>query len=115
MKRDAKQTRLVRVFVLEPTDQPTHLAQRFGNLTYVFEEFEERSSIWDTEQLTKEILQQLREDSFDPMKDYVVVTGKNVPLAVYLAAVAAEYGAFQALLYDAKDRQYCERVLGCTI
>lgn len=101
-----------RVFLLEPVKQRIDSAVAFGKLEYVFPPDAARSSIWDSDKLTNEILDALEVADYDPSADYIIATGHLVPVVTLVAAVASRYGEFQALLFNAADHCYVQRLLG---
>jgi len=105
-------TAIIRVFVLEPVKQRLDNAARFGKVEYIFPPDAARCSIFDTKDLSDEILASLKTQSYNPDSDYIVITGHQIPVVTMVAALANEYGEFKALLYNAVEHDYIERVLG---
>lgn len=101
-----------RVFLFEPVKQRLSDVSRYGDLFYLFDKDSERASIWDTAIMSDDIIASLEKHKYLPDVDYIAITGHLIPLAVMIAAVTNEYGKFRALLFDAKDHSYCERMLG---
>ena len=106
--------RAARVFVLEPINPPLifdpHAAEKFGELVYVFERGELRSSIWHDE-FCAECLDSLEEKGYDPARDFLLVVGKLVPITRMTASLARKYGAVRALFWHAVDKEYVVRIL----
>lgn len=102
------------VFVFEQTRQAVDGAQRFGNVMYIFDRstHEARAGIWDTEKLQEDIRNALAFKGFVPERDYICVTGHVASLAVLIAAVIAQYGTAQFLIYDSTSKAYVGRTLG---
>ena len=105
-------TATIRVFVLEPVKQRLDNAARFGTIAYIFPPDSARCSIFDTEDLSDEIITTLKTQSYNPETDYIVITGHQIPVVTMVAALANEYGKFKALLYNAVEHGYIERLLG---
>ena len=101
-----------RVFLFEPVKQRLQDVSRYGKIEYMFPKDSERASIWDTDTMSDDVIESLEKADYSPEIDFIAITGHLVPLAVMIAAVTNEYGKFRALLFDARDHSYCERMLG---
>ena len=92
-----------RVFILEPCMKfPVKGVQKFGDVVYLYQNhWQHPPALSPT--LTSSVIDKLREHKFDPSYDYIVATGKIIPLFVMAAAVASSYGKFNALCWDARE------------
>lgn len=106
------QPRTANIFVLEANGRQNIDVSEYGNLMFLFDHKNPRSSIWETESVANEICEALERCGYDPAIDYVCLTGTMIPLAIFIATVTAEYGRFRALLFDARERNYVFRELG---
>jgi len=97
-----------RAFVLEPASQSVHTAREYGEITYIFQKGEKRSSIW-SEEFKQELLDCLEAQQFNPKVDCFVVTGHLVPLTIAVTTILIKYGCLQVLFYSATERQYVLR------
>lgn len=99
-----------RVFVIEPT-RPDFLQglQEYGEVVFIFQG--SRASLFSDDFQTQ-LIASLREHNFDPDEDFVAVTGKQVPLFIFAAAVVANYGEVDALMFSSSERRYIQRTIG---
>ena len=103
-----------RVILLETTQGNIDVsrAARYGELTYLFERGDERCSVFNTDRYEQLLRSRLAGLKFDPTRDYVCVAGKIVCIAVLCSVIAAEYGPFCMLMFDAHECEYVKRQLG---
>ena len=99
-----------RVFILEPCHVDTAPAARYGELVTLLPG--RRNSPFDTREYEVEVLARLKAENYDPDEDIICLAGKIICVSVLCAAVAREYGAFGALLFDAGGCRYVRRVIG---
>jgi len=102
-----------KAWVIEPTKVDVRQAEAYGSITYVFDKGETRVSIWDV-MFTDSVLDALDAKGFNPVRDYIVVTGNMVTLTLAITAMVSTYGSIRALLYSATERAYVLRLLGET-
>jgi hypothetical protein len=98
------------VFVLEPCNIDVSDASRFGAVKYVFNQGDRRSSIWDDKFLS-EIVESLTAQHFNPRRDFFVVAGHMVPIALAVAALAKSFDSIKLLLYASTTRNYVEKAI----
>lgn len=103
--------RRAKAWVLEPHHQSMKNASDFGDVTYIYDERDERPGIWSPE-FVPVAVQDLIAKDFDPEHDYFVVVGNMVPLAMLLCGLVARFGRINALLFSATERSYVHRRLG---
>lgn len=104
-----------RVFFFEPTKQRIDDALKFGKGEFIFDEDSPRSSIWDSETLSEEIVESLQRQHYNNERDFIAITGHFVPIAVMVAAIASHYGSFQSLLFDGVAHRYVIKTLGTKV
>lgn len=102
-----------RVFIIEPVrgDIDIAPARRFGEVVTVFPK--NRPSIW-TPLFGKLLHEKLETLKYDPLVDYIAMSGTMMALIVVSAAIAGKYGRFRALTYNTKTdvRDYEPMMLG---
>jgi hypothetical protein len=101
-----------RAFAIEPSPLSLNDAERFGRVSYIFDDDNSRPSIWNNAKLRTAVLAALQKFSYNPEQDYLILTGQVVLLSFIVAIIANEYGPFKALVFDAPNRAYQERVFG---
>lgn len=99
-----------RVFILEGLRLKIDQAAAYGPFVYIFGEGQRRSSIWVPE-FQDEILERLKEEGYDPMKDYILIAGHMVSMCTLVATLTREYKRIRVLFFCSTDRTYTERVL----
>lgn len=99
-----------KAFILEPTKLDVEGAKLFGDIEYVFSESDRRSSIWSDSFLT-EIVTTLIRKGFDADKDYFVVVGHMVPIALAVAVLCKHYRSVNLLLYSSTTRDYAAKTI----
>ncbi len=70
-----------------------------GELEFIFKTF---VNVYMPDDLAKEIRLRLKECQFDPVEDAISFSGPALIVGVFAAVVAAEYGTFNALLFDSR-------------
>ena len=73
-----------------------------------------RPSIWQTDQLVEAYRQALDDALYDPRRDYIVLTGKAVYLAMLVFALA-DYDEVKLLVYDSPSNAYKETKYARTV
>lgn len=106
-----------RVLILEKTSDKVDVtpAAEYGELVYVLDRTTrgaQRTSVFDTSRYEEMLLKRLDELRYDPDEDYVCLAGKVICVSVLCALLAREYGAFKALMFDAHESRYVNRVMG---
>lgn len=107
-----------RVFLFEPPTSDTidvGPAAQYGDIQYLFRPTrgeKSRSSIWETDKLAEETLDALMANDYDSGRDYICISGHQISIAILIATVATEYGRFNALFFDTRERSYVARQLG---
>ena len=89
-----------RCFLVEATDLDVSSASKFGELQVVFPSERWRPSVFLPD-YAEALVARLREVDYDPEVDFVVVAGRQLPLAVAMAAIGATYGKFRVLAFNA--------------
>lgn len=102
-----------RVFVLHPVDLNLRKAEDFGDLEYVFDEHDERPSIWSDE-FYSQVIEHLRGARFDSSNDHFLVVGNMMTVTRTVSALQSAFGKFKALYFDAVKRGYVSVTLGDT-
>lgn len=96
-----------RAFLLaDSSTYDTRKAEKHGDRVFLFDHEPHPLQVG---QLAHSVRARLEELAFDPLNDYIVLTGNNVSVAILCAVVAAHYGAFNLLAYDAKSGYYVTR------
>jgi hypothetical protein len=83
-------------------------AATFGEPTFLFEGAPNAFALG---KLSAEILEQLDAANFNENTDFVAMTGPTVALVTLFATIIGEYGRVRALIFDARNDSYRERVL----
>ena len=84
-------------------------ARPFGEVVYLLKT-DDRSP-FQTDALIHEFLDRLRADHFDPVSDFIAITGPQIFTALLLTAVVETYRKVRALIFHAASSRYVERVL----
>lgn len=103
-----------RVFMLLPNDKDTRGAAGFGKLILLFQQDEQRPSIWDSA-FVDEAVRRLDLQNYDPDRDYLLVAGMMVPLVAMFTRLGFEYGHVMALCFDMRDNRYIAKRFGSTV
>lgn len=64
-----------------------------------------------TELFLNEIKLKLTEFQYDPLKDYIVLTGGTIATALFVGCVASMHRTFKVLMFDAGSSSYVERTI----
>jgi hypothetical protein len=102
---------MTKAFILEPCSLNVSTAATFGELVYVFDKGERRSSIW-APAFRQEIIEALERKDFDPDRDYFVVAGHMVPLVIAVSVLQEYYGYVKTLMFCSVSRGYTNYILG---
>lgn len=96
-----------RAFLLaDSSSYNTQKAERYGKRVFIFDHEPHPLNI---SAMVETVANRLDEMGFDPSVDYIVLTGNNVSIAMLCATVAAQWGSFNVLAYDAKSGYYVSR------
>lgn len=101
-----------RAFVLEESKYDSSSAEDFARVTYVYGPGEIRPSIFDPT-LHGAVWDKLESYNYDPIQDYLVLTGDMIPVSILLSVamrIARTHGV-KVLVWHASDRIYKELVL----
>lgn len=96
--------------IADSTTYDTRKAEKYGKRVFIFDREPHPLNV---DVLRSGIIASLEREQFDADNDYVVLTGNNVSVAILCATVAATYGYFNVLAYDAKSGYYVHRVFSC--
>jgi hypothetical protein len=91
--------------ILEPFKLDTSGAAAFGEIKYIYQNGEERPSIW-LDEFCSDVMDRLAAMMFDPSRDVFVFAGQLIPMTRIAAALVVEYGEVQALFWSATNRSY---------
>src|SRR6266704_299889 len=91
-----------RAFLLEPTNLPTDKAERFGTVTLLYDHVALHPNPL-LPSFSPVVLDKLERLEFDPLVDYVIVSGRMTALIVMVAALVRVFGIIRALVYDSRD------------
>lgn len=83
-------------------------AERFGEIEYVLDGW--RGSAFQPEELIECILSRLEELQYDPLRDYLLLTGGQYLIVTLCAAVASKHKRYLALMFNASTEKYVERI-----
>ena len=98
-----------RVFLIEECNVDVSPAGKYGDICFLFESKESRSSIWTTS-FSEDVVRAARKKHFTPHCDFFCIAGGIVPLIQAFHAMLNEYGVLRVLLYDATEQMYVLRV-----
>lgn len=101
-----------RVILFEETEYPVDGCNAYGQVQYICPKAVPRPAVMETDELTQVILDYLVKINYDKDIDYFAVTGGMLSCAICVAAIGNEFGQFNALLYDQRNRGYTSRRLG---
>ena len=101
-----------RVFITERIKYDVTSAKEFGRLCYLVEPDERLPSMWSSDYRAR-LEELLRENQFDPIRDYLLVGGGIVPMATCLAILASRHNWINCLCFDANHRRYISVTMGC--
>jgi hypothetical protein len=94
-----------KVFVVEHTPKDISAATEYGPLVYVFGGETSRSSMYVPE-FQKELIKRLEDLDFNQKRDYILLAGSTVIIAVTVAAVGAAWGSFNVLAFEVQNKSY---------
>lgn len=103
-----------RVFVFErvnPALKVEQCVEAFGQVIYLFEREDERTSLWDTKELQREIQEQLTALEFNPAIDYFAVVGPVVPCVLAVSAIQFLHDEYKLLFWNSINREYFARLI----
>lgn len=103
-----------RVFIFERVRANIESLKVFGEITYIFEADDERSSIWETQDLRAEIAEQLQELQFNPAQDFFAIVGAVIPITLVIAVLESLFPAYRVLYWQAEAREYVPRLMDKT-
>jgi len=102
-------------FLIERPRRPLDLSglEEYGDVAYIFEDDDRRPSLFSTDAYIKAVMGQLRLLAFDPEKDYFVLTGPSICLALGLLAVTwyADHTSVKVLAWNAPTSSYVECII----
>lgn len=82
-------------------------AEKFGEVTYLYTD--KVPPIVTPQVVVEEVIERLEHFSFDPDKDFVVLSGSTVNVVLFVAAAILAYEKIKLLIYDPKRNVYYER------
>lgn len=100
-----------KVILIEECKVDVSEAAQYGSIVYMFSRDHPRSSIWD-ETFKQHILKAMDRLEYDPKRDYFVVAGYMVPLAIAIATLVRRYNEIRVLLFSAINRKYVPQTIG---
>lgn len=104
----------MRYFVMEPCKQLGDAEMRqFGSVIYLFPGGTRRAPMHSRE-FRESIIQRLTHHAYNPSQDAFVCVGANVPLLIATNQITATYGEWRAMVWDSRDQDYFETLLGDT-
>lgn len=83
-------------------------AKRHGDVKYVFDQNEEKPSIWSATYYEHALAKMANQD-YDPDLDYLVAAGSQVPLLLLVAHLVARFGQVNLLLFDSTTSEYVHK------
>lgn len=83
-------------------------ATRYGDVKLVFDQREEKPSIWSTLYYEHAVDRMVKQD-YDPDLDYLVAAGSQVPLLLLVATLVAKFGQVNLLLFDSTTSEYIHK------
>ncbi len=96
---------MTRVFILEPVQFNVENVKKFGEVVYIFSNFDRRPSIW-AEEYAQTVVDVLESKHFNPEEDVFLAAGKMVPIAIVIAELVMEYDGVRLLLFNAVSPQH---------
>ena len=103
-----------RVFILQAQKRYDISAVKYysKNLVYILKE--EHISPFDTYGYIDLITHRLKEENFNPRKDFICLTGGSILLSIFLATLTRHFvyeSQFKVLIFDARNNKYKLRIL----
>jgi len=97
-----------KVFVLEPVKYDLSSVGEYGDIHYLYEANEPRSSVW-TSAFVNDCFSRLKNFDFNCDRDFILVSGAQVPLTLLVAHLVASFETVNLLLFDAKHNEYVHK------
>lgn len=89
-----------RAFLLEPCDLDVTGASKFGEIVTLYSHKNARPHELTGALFQSCVLDTLEHYHFDPDRDFIIITGKTVALALMIGAVCVTYEDVKALCFD---------------
>ena len=97
----------MRTFLVEPNKRyPLDALEPYGELVYASPR---PMNPFDVHNCLTQIRKGLKD--FDPMDDYICLTGRVQTVAFFLAAAHEKFGTIRVLMFDAVNSNYRERIV----
>lgn len=96
-----------RVIVLEPSALDVSAATEFGSIEYVSES---RMNFSNIDNIISQTIHYLKDIKYNPLEDYICLTGQGQKLAIFVATVSCVHKEFLLLIFDARQSKYKKRV-----
>lgn len=103
-----------RVIVIETPRDMSGLdkAGEYGDLRYLHTPEEPRPPMFAVLEYSTSVLEKLNDLEYDPLQDFIVMSGPSVTNYIGLAAIVAHCKTIRVLLWNANTRSYIERMIG---
>lgn len=100
---------LARVFVPIHCKHSLTAAEAFGTVIFLIRNLP--FSIDRPEMISRLLRTELQRQKFDVARDFVALTGPQIPVTLLYGLVLSEYGSVRALMFDARTGAYVERTM----
>lgn len=90
------------------TSLNTSACDDYGDIEYIFENFDVRASIFKVNEYMDDVIKYARNKGFNPAKDYFAFAGSLIPVTNAVIALLTEFGTIRVLLYTSVEHRYIE-------
>jgi hypothetical protein len=97
-----------------PHEKDASSAERFGDMTQIFERGDRRPSIWDAAFIDEALKRLFERHRYHPECDFILTTGPMAPITMFLCALCVECAgaAPRALFFDVVTGEYIAKFIG---
>lgn len=82
-------------------------AELFGDIVYLCQKLYP----FKPEECADSLYNALIDNNYDPETDYICLAGSTLSLCILVSVVVSNFGSVRCLMYDARAKTYCERML----
>lgn len=105
-----------RVFALTPTNYDITEAAGYGEIVYLYNAPNTRKLPYGfVEDFALDVWRRMKDNGYDPDKDFLLVVGPQVLVVQWVAAVISQKQYCRCLLYEAPKSRYVSRILGFSV
>jgi hypothetical protein len=102
-----------RIFLIEPCRFDIRDALKYGEFKQLFDGSTFRNAVFDPSHgFDEDIVNALKEQGYRPKTDKVILAGSVAIIARSTAAIVAEWGSFDAVIYDKMAESFVLLTIG---